>query len=331
MLVYVAYGLVVAHVALGSLQASRVPSPLAPRCSERDGLRAAHRGGVAGARRSTTPSGPAGGDGWVDVCAVDEIPRLRARMATVGGERIAVFRYDGKVSCVSNVCRHQNGPLGEGKIVDGCITCPWHGYQYLPDNGTVTAAVHREDSDLPGPGRQVAGCMSIRAPTRRAPGWNRRDSRTADAGRRGTPTAAPAHDPFYVGYHPAAPAPIARGRYGPPSSGCWCLVLSAGAAVAATQDRAEPGVFEYGQLRTLHGQIREFPYPMLLVPGKRRHRSSGGLHPLPAGRGGKAWRGVTHRGARRAVGRSAGHPHRARRTADAGGGGQRPHADATGA
>jgi nitrite reductase/ring-hydroxylating ferredoxin subunit len=25
--------------------------------------------------------------------------------------------------------------LGEGKIVDGCITCPWHGYQYLPGNG----------------------------------------------------------------------------------------------------------------------------------------------------------------------------------------------------
>mgnify|MGYP003753304843 CR=1 FL=1 len=34
-----------------------------------------------------------------------------------------------------NVCKHQMGPLGEGKIIDGCITCPWHGYQYLPANG----------------------------------------------------------------------------------------------------------------------------------------------------------------------------------------------------
>jgi len=33
------------------------------------------------------------------------------------------------------VCRHQNGPLGEGRIVGGCITCPWHGYQYAPDTG----------------------------------------------------------------------------------------------------------------------------------------------------------------------------------------------------
>jgi len=53
----------------------------------------------------------------------------------VGPENIAVFRYDNKISAVSNVCKHQNGPLGEGKIIDGCITCPWHGYQYYPHNG----------------------------------------------------------------------------------------------------------------------------------------------------------------------------------------------------
>jgi nitrite reductase/ring-hydroxylating ferredoxin subunit len=48
---------------------------------------------------------------------------------------VAIFRYDRKISAVSNVCQHQNGPLGEGKIIDGCVTCPWHGYQYPPDSG----------------------------------------------------------------------------------------------------------------------------------------------------------------------------------------------------
>jgi nitrite reductase/ring-hydroxylating ferredoxin subunit len=48
---------------------------------------------------------------------------------------VAIYRYDGRISAVSNVCQHQNGPLGEGKIVDGCITCPWHGYQYVPETG----------------------------------------------------------------------------------------------------------------------------------------------------------------------------------------------------
>jgi nitrite reductase/ring-hydroxylating ferredoxin subunit len=71
----------------------------------------------------------------VDACAVADIPENRARIVCVSGERVAIFRYDGKISAVSNVCQHQNGPLGEGKIVFGCITCPWHGYQYLPETG----------------------------------------------------------------------------------------------------------------------------------------------------------------------------------------------------
>ena len=52
---------------------------------------------------------------------------------------MAIFRYDGKISAISNVCQHQNGPLGEGRIIDGCVTCPWHGYQYQPDSGAAPA------------------------------------------------------------------------------------------------------------------------------------------------------------------------------------------------
>ncbi len=72
---------------------------------------------------------------WLEVCQVDEIENDRAKIFTVGNERVAVFKYDGKLSAIHNVCKHQGGPLGEGKVIDGCITCPWHGYQYLPANG----------------------------------------------------------------------------------------------------------------------------------------------------------------------------------------------------
>jgi methionine sulfoxide reductase heme-binding subunit len=73
--------------------------------------------------------------GFVKVCLVNDIEENRAKMFCVDKERIAVFKTEGKLFAINNVCKHQNGPLGEGKIVDGCITCPWHGYQYLPKNG----------------------------------------------------------------------------------------------------------------------------------------------------------------------------------------------------
>lgn len=73
---------------------------------------------------------------WVDVCSVDEIPENRAKVVCVPGrERIAVFRHAAGISAVTNVCAHQRGPLGEGKVVDGCITCPWHGWEYRPEDG----------------------------------------------------------------------------------------------------------------------------------------------------------------------------------------------------
>lgn len=135
MLVYVAYGLIVAHVLLGILQAETNPilaGVLGLGMVEVLGLHL-----IAGWRERDLdqPKDLLQRDGFVDVCGVDEIENNCAKIVTLAGERVAVFKYDGKVSAISNVCQHQNGPLGEGRIIDGCVTCPWHGYQYLPDSG----------------------------------------------------------------------------------------------------------------------------------------------------------------------------------------------------
>jgi len=80
--------------------------------------------------------GPAKSEGFVDVAALDEIEETRAKVVSVGRcERIAVYKHEGAICAVSNVCEHQGGPLGEGKIVQGCVTCPWHGWQYRPEDG----------------------------------------------------------------------------------------------------------------------------------------------------------------------------------------------------
>lgn len=73
--------------------------------------------------------------GFLFACLRDDIEDNRAKMLVIGGEQIALFRHGAQFSAVHNLCKHQNGPLSEGKIIDGCITCPWHGYQYLPETG----------------------------------------------------------------------------------------------------------------------------------------------------------------------------------------------------
>ena len=135
MLVYLAYALLIGHVTLGVLQSETSP---ALAVATAIGLLTVLTFHIAAARREARVDNrklkPAN-NGFIDACAVESIPEKRATVVSVRGERVAIFKFDGKVCAMSNVCRHQNGPLGEGKIIDGCVTCPWHGFQYLPETG----------------------------------------------------------------------------------------------------------------------------------------------------------------------------------------------------
>jgi nitrite reductase/ring-hydroxylating ferredoxin subunit/DMSO/TMAO reductase YedYZ heme-binding membrane subunit len=137
--VYAAYGALILHVAFGAFQAETSAVLTALVASGFVLVVGLHV--VAGTReaRFDRTATPPARDGWIELCDARDIPERRARIFPIGGERVAVFRHDGRVSALSNVCRHQNGPLGEGRIVDGCVVCPWHGYQYRPENGRSPA------------------------------------------------------------------------------------------------------------------------------------------------------------------------------------------------
>lgn len=140
MSLYVGYASLVAHVLFGYLQGSGdalFPVLVALFSFVLVGLHI-----VVGTReRARDKAGPnTVVDGWIDAVNLDGIHEGRGVVVSIpGAERVAIFRYDGKLSATSNACAHQNGPLGEGRIVDGCITCPWHGFQYRPEDGCAPA------------------------------------------------------------------------------------------------------------------------------------------------------------------------------------------------
>lgn len=139
MSVYLAYALVVVHVGFGALQIETHPlftglilASVALVC----GLH------LAAARVSAAPDRAApvwvelAGTRYLDAGAARELPEDRATALHVpGAERIAVIRNKDRFSAIHGVCAHQGGPLYEGKVIDGCLTCPWHGWQYRPEDG----------------------------------------------------------------------------------------------------------------------------------------------------------------------------------------------------
>lgn len=135
MAVYAAYSLIVLHIALGALQASSNPlfamivaTGVTLVCALHLAAGSRQRGLDAAAMR------PAGE--WIDAAAISDIADTAAIIISpAGADAVAIFRNGNAFSAVSNRCAHQNGPLGEGRIIDGCITCPWHGYQYRLEDG----------------------------------------------------------------------------------------------------------------------------------------------------------------------------------------------------
>jgi nitrite reductase/ring-hydroxylating ferredoxin subunit/uncharacterized membrane protein len=76
---------------------------------------------------------------WTDVAGEDEVPATGAIMREVGGVPVLLTRLDGTVTAIADRCTHRGGPLHEGEIANGCVTCPWHGSTFRLADGSVVA------------------------------------------------------------------------------------------------------------------------------------------------------------------------------------------------
>ena len=56
------------------------------------------------------------------------------------GRSYAVFSVDGELHVTDGACPHNGGPLAEGLVRDGVVTCPWHWYSYELATGRCRTA-----------------------------------------------------------------------------------------------------------------------------------------------------------------------------------------------
>ncbi|MFG0261505.1 MAG: Rieske (2Fe-2S) protein [Novipirellula sp. JB048] len=75
---------------------------------------------------------------WIDVAAAEDCDVGDAIEVLVEGQVIAIFNDDGELFALDGMCAHQGGPIAQGEVVAGCVTCPWHGWQYELATGIQT-------------------------------------------------------------------------------------------------------------------------------------------------------------------------------------------------
>jgi chlorite dismutase/nitrite reductase/ring-hydroxylating ferredoxin subunit len=82
----------------------------------------------AGGAGQPAEHGPAGQerDEYYSAARVEDIPQGGTKLVVVRGEQIALFNLDGEIYALSNRCSHSRGPLVDGTLGEGTVTCPWH-------------------------------------------------------------------------------------------------------------------------------------------------------------------------------------------------------------
>lgn len=74
--------------------------------------------------------------GWVRLDA-GEVPENQPTAASGGGRSFVLVREGETIHALDAVCAHAGGPLPEGRLVDGCIECPWHHSRFRLADGHV--------------------------------------------------------------------------------------------------------------------------------------------------------------------------------------------------
>ena len=72
---------------------------------------------------------------WTRVASDADIAEGGRQMVEANGVPILLLRHGGRLTAMDSVCNHLGGPLQDGPIEDGCITCPWHQSMFRLDDG----------------------------------------------------------------------------------------------------------------------------------------------------------------------------------------------------
>lgn len=75
---------------------------------------------------------------WTRACRESELVEGAPARCSIDGVEAVVVRDGGRLFALADSCAHLGGPLSEGSVRDGCITCPWHGSTFDLATGRVT-------------------------------------------------------------------------------------------------------------------------------------------------------------------------------------------------
>ena len=83
---------------------------------------------------------------FIKVAKVTEIPDPGKQLLEVDDALVVLFHVGGQFYCLDDVCTHDGGPLGEGRLDNHEIHCPRHGARFDIRDGRALCMPATEDT-----------------------------------------------------------------------------------------------------------------------------------------------------------------------------------------
>lgn len=87
---------------------------------------------------------------WRLIGTIDDVPLQGSRCVKNGETTIAIFRTaKDEIFALEDKCPHKNGPLSQGIVHDGCVTCPLHNWVISLETGMAQGADSGQTTSYP--------------------------------------------------------------------------------------------------------------------------------------------------------------------------------------
>ena len=84
-------------------------------------------------------------ENWQRVAALSDLSDTDGFPVKLGDQMIALYRLDGEIYALDDVCTHEFAQLSAGFVEDGAIECPLHQARFDIKTGRVLAPPATED------------------------------------------------------------------------------------------------------------------------------------------------------------------------------------------
>ncbi|KGX87043.1 aromatic ring-hydroxylating oxygenase subunit alpha [Pontibacillus litoralis] len=73
---------------------------------------------------------------WMVACRASDVTEEPLQLVVMG-ERVVLFRTSTGIAAFKDLCIHRGAALSHGKVVNDCLVCPYHGWEYEQEGGCV--------------------------------------------------------------------------------------------------------------------------------------------------------------------------------------------------